>query len=165
MTSLRRRQTLLYSCPEQDFDHIGNEASGCSHVYESLRCRQAHGSLQREWTSKKGEGMERCSVLSVVGAPGQSGYWCGPTPLESSYPRSSLLRHRYSSNDREKCPEGPSLPHSFFSRKRCANQPSPHTPFFSLLLAGRVEPFQKVHKCQKRFEMKDRREEDLHDPG
>nr|WP_244082550.1 hypothetical protein [Desulforhabdus sp. TSK] len=37
-------------------------------------------------------------------------------------------------------------------------------PFFSLLLAGRVEPFQKVHKNQQRFEMKDRREEDLHDP-
>lgn len=169
MAFLQSGEVLLHSHPEQDFDHIGNEAAGCSQIDRSLWGRKAHVFLPMAPTGKMDNGISSkvCPPTAAKHkASGQNGQDLEHRKVDSkaSDVSSSLFHRLYSSDAPKKCPGGDQRNRLLFLRKRHDSRSSRHIPpaFF---LPQLLNFFNNISKCQQRFEAKHCRQEvlcDLH---
>lgn len=163
MAFLQSGEVLLHSHPEKDFDHIGNEAAGCSQIDRSLGGRKAHvflpmGPMDR---MEKGIHSKGCPTSGAGGSasrPNEQALQCRTVDSNASGFGDSLFHRLYSSDDRKKGPGGRQCNRLFCSRKPHTSRSSCNIPR-AFFLPDLLNFFNNISKYQQRFEVKHGRHE------
>ena len=133
MAFLQSGGLLLHSHIEQDFDHIGNEAAGCSQIDRRLEGRKAHvslpmGTMDRMEKGIHSKGYPTTGVGDSASRPNGQALQCRTVDSSASGFGDSLFHLLYSSDDRKECLGRWQCNRLFFLRKPHATRSSRNIP-------------------------------------